>query len=55
METPSEQFSRTEEVRSWLFLVVVMTPALAVAVVIGYGFLVWIYQLFAGPPGSGLP
>jgi nitrate reductase NapE len=29
-----------------------MVPILAVLVVAGYGFAVWIYQMFAGPPGS---
>lgn len=44
--------SRTEEIRSFLFLSVVMAPVLAVLIVSGYGFAVWIYQMFAGPPGS---
>jgi nitrate reductase NapE len=42
--------TRTEELRSFLFFTVVMAPALAVAIVGGYGFLVWMYQLVAGPP-----
>jgi nitrate reductase NapE len=29
-----------------------MAPIIAGAIVAGYGFLVWMYQLFAGPPGS---
>jgi nitrate reductase NapE len=41
---------RTEEWRTWVFLTVVMAPVLAVMVVGGYGFLVWMYQLFTGPP-----
>ena len=44
--------TRQEELRSFLFFTVVMAPVLAVAVVGGYGFLVWMYQLVAGPPGS---
>jgi nitrate reductase NapE len=44
--------TRTEERRSFLFLTVVMAPVLAVAIVTGYGFAVWMYQLFAGPPGA---
>jgi nitrate reductase NapE len=48
-EAPS---TRTEEWRSFLFFTVVMAPVLAVLLVGGYGFLVWMYQLFAGPPGS---
>jgi periplasmic nitrate reductase NapE len=43
-----------EKRREWLlflFLTVVLAPTVAVAVVGGYGFLVWMYQLIAGPPG----
>jgi nitrate reductase NapE len=43
--------TRQEELRSTLFLAVVMAPVLAVIVVAGYGFLVWMFQLVAGPPG----
>ena len=49
---PSELSTRREELRSFLFFTVVMAPVLAVAVVGGYGFLVWMYQLIAGPPGA---
>lgn len=48
----SHRSTRTEELRSFLFLSVVMAPALAGMLVAGYGFVVWIYQMFAGPPGS---
>ena len=44
--------TRQEEWRSFLFFTVVMAPVLAVIIVGGYGFLVWMYQLLAGPPGS---
>lgn len=44
--------TRTEEVRSFLFLSVVMAPIAAGLLVAGYGFVVWVYQMFAGPPGS---
>src|SRR4030095_2550693 len=44
--------TRQEEWRSFLFFTVVMAPVIAVAVVGGYGFLVWMYQLIAGPPGA---
>ena len=49
---PSELSTRRVELRSFLFFTVVMAPVLAVAVVGGYGFLVWMYQLIAGPPGA---
>jgi nitrate reductase NapE len=40
------------ELLAFLFLTVVMAPVIAGVVIGGYGFLVWIYQMFAGPPGS---
>ena len=43
--------TRTDELRSFLFLSVVMAPVIAVIIVAGYGFLVWMYKLLAGPPG----
>ena len=48
----SERLRRTEEFRTWFFLTVVMAPLLAVLTVAGYGFFVWMYQLFVGPPGA---
>lgn len=44
--------TRQEEWRSFLFFTVVMAPAIAVVFVSGYGFLIWVYQMFAGPPGG---
>jgi nitrate reductase NapE len=42
---------KTEEFRTWLFFTVVVAPALAVAIVSGWGFVVWMWQTFvAGPP-----
>jgi nitrate reductase NapE len=47
--TPAhEPSTRQEEWRTFLFLVVVTAPVLAVAIVGGYGFAVWIYQLLTG-------
>lgn len=40
--------TRQEELRTFLFLTVVLAPLLAVMVVGGYGFLVWMYQLLTG-------
>jgi nitrate reductase NapE len=51
-EPERESLRKTEEFRSWFFLTVVMAPLLAVLTVAGFGFIVWMYQLFAGPPGS---
>jgi nitrate reductase NapE len=44
--------TRSEELRSFLFLTIVMAPVLAVMIVGGYGFVVWMYQLVAGPPAG---
>ena len=44
--------TRSQELQTFVLLSVVLAPVLAVGIVAGYGFLVWMYQLFAGPPGS---
>jgi nitrate reductase NapE len=46
--------SKAEELRAFLILAVVMGPVLAVGTVSGYGFLVWMFQMVAGPPGARL-
>ncbi|MBY0431310.1 MAG: periplasmic nitrate reductase, NapE protein [Rhodospirillales bacterium] len=38
----------------FLFLTIILWPLLAIAVVGGYGLLVWIAQAIAGPPGPPL-
>jgi nitrate reductase NapE len=43
---------RSGEILTFLFLTIFLAPILAVAIVGGYGFAVWMYQIFAGPPGS---
>ncbi len=40
------------EWRAFILLVVFLAPALSVAIVGGYGFIVWISQMILGPPGS---
>ena len=50
MSETGEAGERKSELLGFLFLTVVLAPVLSVAVVGGYGFLVWIYQLLAGPP-----
>jgi periplasmic nitrate reductase NapE len=47
------QPTKKEELRSFLFLTVVMAPVLTGVIIAGYGFLVWIYQIIAGPPTGG--
>ena len=50
-DTQEEQSSKTRELRGFLFLTVVLAPVLTIAIVGGYGFAIWMYQLIAGPPG----
>jgi nitrate reductase NapE len=38
------------ELAVFIFLTFVLAPLLAVIIVAGYGFAVWMYQLIAGPP-----
>ena len=46
---------RRMEIFAFLFLTAVVMPALAVGTVGSYGLAVWIYQMFAGPPGPPAP
>ncbi|GGL50237.1 periplasmic nitrate reductase, NapE protein [Wenxinia marina] len=48
---PEAPRSRRSEVALFLILAFGIWPIVAVGVVGGYGFLVWMYQLVAGPPG----
>jgi nitrate reductase NapE len=41
---------KRRELVVFLFLTLVLAPVIAVLVVAGYGFLVWMYQIVAGPP-----
>jgi nitrate reductase NapE len=50
MEDRNRPFTKAQELRAFLLLSVVMAPMIAGLVVAGYGFLVWMYQLVAGPP-----
>lgn len=42
---------RWREFLVFLLLAVLIWPFIAVGVVAGWGFLVWMYYLFTGPPG----
>lgn len=42
--------TQKDERRAFIFLTVVLAPLLSVIVVGGYGFLIWISQIIAGPP-----
>ncbi|WP_374370628.1 periplasmic nitrate reductase, NapE protein [Dongia sp.] len=50
--TPAGRSRHRSETLTFLFLTIFLAPFLAVAFVGGYGFLIWIYQIFTGPPGS---
>jgi nitrate reductase NapE len=50
-ETDRKPISRAEERNVFLFLAVFLAPILAVAIVGGYGFIVWMTQMIFGPPG----
>ena len=52
MDKQAKPHSKAQELKAFLLLAVVMAPVLAVALVSGYGFLVWMFQLIAGPPGA---
>jgi nitrate reductase NapE len=41
---------KRRELAVFLFLTFVLVPLLAVIIVAGYGFCVWMYQIIAGPP-----
>jgi nitrate reductase NapE len=43
---------KNHEFWAFILLTVVVAPVMSVVVVGGYGFLIWMYQLLAGPPGS---
>src|SRR5262245_11094641 len=47
---PPQGVTRREEFVAFLTLAVLIWPVLAVGIVGGYGFLVWMYQLVFGPP-----
>ena len=50
----ADQTSKREELTTFIFLAVFLAPALTLAIVGGYGFVVWMSQLIMGPPGTAL-
>ncbi|WP_046868564.1 periplasmic nitrate reductase, NapE protein [Microvirga massiliensis] len=48
---PVDAKNRRIETILFLVLAVVIWPFIAVGVVAGWGFVVWMYYLFTGPPG----
>lgn len=53
MENPQAPRTRAEELKAFLLLTGVIAPILAVGIVAGYGFFVWMYQLFTGTLPGG--
>lgn len=51
----SERSERRREWTVFLLLAFALAPVLAVLGVASYGFMVWIYQMIAGPPGPPPP
>jgi nitrate reductase NapE len=47
----NDAHARRRELFAFLVLAVVIWPILAVGIVGGYGFIVWMSQLILGPPG----
>jgi periplasmic nitrate reductase NapE len=45
-----DEVRKSEELRSFLFLTVVMVPVLTVMIIAAYGFAVWFYQMLIGGP-----
>lgn len=52
MNPPESSPTRAQELRAFVLLAVLLAPVAAVGLVTGYGFLVWMVQLVAGPPGQ---
>ncbi|MFC4527225.1 periplasmic nitrate reductase, NapE protein [Dyella halodurans] len=52
MEASPETITKQQERTVFLVLTVALFPALAVAIVVSYGFAVWVWQMFNGPPGT---
>lgn len=45
--------TRAEEIKAFLLLTAIVAPLLAIGIVAGYGFFVWMYQLLTGTlPGA---
>jgi len=50
-EGATDKPTRRAELMAFLTLAVLIWPIVAVGVVGGYGFLVWMSQIILGPPG----
>ena len=50
MSEPVDVPTKQRELAVFLFLAFVLAPIIAVIIVAGYGFVVWMYQIVMGPP-----
>ena len=50
MPDTADSPTKKRELSMFLFLTFVLAPVLAVIIVAGYGFCVWMYQIIMGPP-----
>ncbi|BAU73953.1 periplasmic nitrate reductase, NapE protein [Metapseudomonas furukawaii] len=50
-EKDDSSLGKRHETRLFLFLIILLFPLLSIALVGGYGFVVWMLQLIMGPPG----
>lgn len=50
---PTPAHSRRREWLTFLLITAVFFPLLSIITVGGYGFIVWMLQIFFGPPGHG--
>jgi len=50
LDANTGQPGKRRELTLFLFITVVLFPLLSVMIVGGYGFAVWIWQMFNGPP-----
>lgn len=53
MDVDRELPTKAQEIKAFLFITIVAAPILAIAIVGGYGFFVWMYQLFTGTLPAG--
>ncbi len=52
--TEDRKVERARELRSFLFLVIVLLPAISIAVVGALGLGIWIADMLAGPTGPAV-
>lgn len=52
--TEDGRLERARELRSFLFLVIVLLPAISIAIVGALGLGIWIADMLGGPPGPPL-